>query len=160
MNQSCRFCEENIMHKSSFFENEYFYAIFDRHPVSSGHALIIPKRHIVSFFDLSPIEWQELFTFLKKAVSLVESTDLKVLYTDFIKNSVSEKSTLFCTKILESGNTNRKPDGYNFGNNDGVAAGRTIHHLHIHIIPRYIGDVENPIGGIRNIIPGMGDYKV
>jgi diadenosine tetraphosphate (Ap4A) HIT family hydrolase len=54
---------------------------------------------------------------------------------------------------------NKKPDGYNFGNNDGFAAGRTIHHLHIHIIPRYIGDVEDPRGGIRHIIPGMGNYK-
>ncbi|NQU79803.1 HIT family protein [Candidatus Woesearchaeota archaeon] len=50
------------------------------------------------------------------------------------------------------------PDGYNLGVNEGEAAGRTQHHLHVHLIPRYFGDVENPRGGIRNIIPGKGNY--
>ncbi len=50
------------------------------------------------------------------------------------------------------------PDGYNVGINEGEAAGRTVHHLHVHIIPRYKGDVENPRGGVRNIIPGKGKY--
>jgi len=50
------------------------------------------------------------------------------------------------------------PDGCNIGINEGYAAGRTIDHLHIHIIPRYKNDVENPRGGIRNIIPDKGSY--
>ena len=50
------------------------------------------------------------------------------------------------------------PDGYNIGINEGEAAGRTQHHLHIHIIPRYVGDVENPRGGVRHIIPKKADY--
>lgn len=50
------------------------------------------------------------------------------------------------------------PDGYNIGINEGEAAGRTIHHLHVHIIPRYKDDVKNPRGGVRNVIPGKGDY--
>lgn len=50
------------------------------------------------------------------------------------------------------------PDGYNIGINEGEAAGRTVHHLHIHLIPRYSGDIENPHGGVRNIIPGKGKY--
>ncbi len=51
-----------------------------------------------------------------------------------------------------------EPDGYNIGINDGKAAGQTIPHLHIHLIPRYNGDINNPIGGVRNIIPEKGDY--
>jgi diadenosine tetraphosphate (Ap4A) HIT family hydrolase len=50
------------------------------------------------------------------------------------------------------------PDGYNLGVNEGEAAGRTIHHLHLHLIPRYHGDVPSPRGGIRHIIPGKGNY--
>lgn len=50
------------------------------------------------------------------------------------------------------------PDAYNIGINEGEAAGRTQHHLHIHLIPRFKGDVENPRGGVRNIIPGKADY--
>ncbi len=50
------------------------------------------------------------------------------------------------------------PDGYNIGINDGPAAGQTIPHLHIHLIPRYIGDSPNPKGGIRWILPEKADY--
>lgn len=50
------------------------------------------------------------------------------------------------------------PDAFNIGINDGEEAGRTIHHLHVHLIPRYKGDVENPRGGVRHIIPGKGNY--
>jgi diadenosine tetraphosphate (Ap4A) HIT family hydrolase len=50
-------------------------------------------------------------------------------------------------------------DGFNVGFNMNEAAGQTVFHTHIHVIPRYKGDVENPRGGIRNVIPGMGDYE-
>lgn len=53
---------------------------------------------------------------------------------------------------------NYKPDGVNIGINDGVAAGQSIMHLHIHIIPRYNGDVENPRGGVRGVIPDKQNY--
>jgi superfamily II DNA or RNA helicase/diadenosine tetraphosphate (Ap4A) HIT family hydrolase/SOS-response transcriptional repressor LexA len=54
--------------------------------------------------------------------------------------------------------SNPKPDGYNIGINVGDAAGQTVHHLHVHLIPRYRGDVEDPRGGIRHVIPGKGNY--
>lgn len=50
------------------------------------------------------------------------------------------------------------PDAFTIGLNDGVEAGRTVHHVHQHLIPRYKGDVENPRGGVRHIIPGKGNY--
>jgi diadenosine tetraphosphate (Ap4A) HIT family hydrolase len=53
-----------------------------------------------------------------------------------------------------------QPDGYNIGINVGPAAGQTVMHLHIHLIPRFHGDVPDPRGGIRHVIPGKGNYLV
>jgi len=50
------------------------------------------------------------------------------------------------------------PAAYNIGVNDGKAAGQTVFHLHIHLIPRYLGDVPDPTGGVRNVIPEKGNY--
>jgi superfamily II DNA or RNA helicase len=51
-----------------------------------------------------------------------------------------------------------QPDGYNLGVNIGPAAGQTVFHLHVHVIPRYHGDVPAPRGGVRHVIPAKGDY--
>lgn len=124
----CLFCDKDNPEKHRIiFENELFYARWDNFPVTRGHAEIVPKRHIVSLFDLTEEEVIQMVDLLKKTKKLID-----------------EKY---------------HPDGYNTGNNEGEAAGRTIHHLHFHIIPRYFGDVPNPRGGIRNIIPEKGDYK-
>ncbi len=50
------------------------------------------------------------------------------------------------------------PDGYNIGVNINEAAGQTVPHCHIHVIPRYNGDMENPRGGVRHVIPDRGNY--
>jgi diadenosine tetraphosphate (Ap4A) HIT family hydrolase len=50
-------------------------------------------------------------------------------------------------------------DAFNIGYNGGEAAGQTVMYPHIHLIPRRIGDVEDPVGGVRNTIPGKGNYK-
>lgn len=57
---------------------------------------------------------------------------------------------------LEQGD--QRPDGYNIGINVGEAAGQTVMHLHVHVIPRYRGDVDDPTGGVRHVIPGKGNY--
>jgi len=53
-----------------------------------------------------------------------------------------------------------KPDGFNIGVNEGEAAGQTIFHLHVHVIPRYAGDVDEPQGGIRNIKKALVAYRI
>jgi diadenosine tetraphosphate (Ap4A) HIT family hydrolase len=53
-----------------------------------------------------------------------------------------------------------QPDGFNIGVNVGVAAGQTVMHAHVHVIPRFKGDVADPRGGIRHCIPGKGAYEV
>ena len=155
----CVFCEIYKKRLGIIFENEYFYAQFDRFPVSPGHAEIISKRHVASLFDLTDEEWKFLKPALLEIIKIIETTNLRELYENFAKNPLNEKSKWFCEQMLKHPGLDKKPDGYNIGVNEGEAAGRTIHHLHIHIIPRYYGDVENPIGGIRHVIPGLGNYR-
>lgn len=122
----CLFCKLYEEDKEFVYENRYFYAQLDAHPINPGHILIIPKRHVVSFFDLEPQELTDWYSAMQD-----------------VKRIIDEQ---------------HGPAAYNIGVNDGVEAGRTVHHLHFHLIPRYKGDVQNPRGGVRNIIPGKGDY--
>lgn len=101
-------------------------AVRDAHPVSPGHTLILPQRHVASFFDTSPAERADLLALLDEARRQIQA---------------------------EFG-----PSGYNVGINDGAAAGQTIAHLHIHLIPRYPGDRPDPRGGVRWVIPEKADY--
>ncbi|MFT4303121.1 MAG: HIT family protein [Candidatus Woesearchaeota archaeon] len=156
MTTNCLFC--NIK-EDYIFENEHFFAIFDIHPISPGHSLVIPKKHIISLLDLETKQWNNLHEAIKETIKIIENSNFQEIYQKIIINKPKEKSRFFCKKMLSHIGINKKPDGYNIGNNEGEVAGRTIHHLHIQIIPRYKNDVENPVGGIRNIIPGLGDYK-
>ncbi len=114
------------MQRDILYENELVYAIYDAYPVSKGHALIIPKRHVETYFDMNG---DELSATHQALVTLKERID--ALYG---------------------------PDGYNIGVNAGEAAGQTIFHLHIHLIPRYKGDVQKPRGGVRGVIPSRRNY--
>ncbi len=156
MKKNCLFCK---IKEDWIFENKYFYSVFDIHPVSPGHALVIPKRHVVSLLDLKDDEWQSLKKAIAETIRIINLTNKKVLYTEIQKNKPSEKAPLFCKKMLAHSGVNKKTKDFNIGVNDGKLAGRTIDHLHMQIIPRYKNDVKNHIGGIRTIIPGLGNYK-
>lgn len=121
---SCPFC--TLPPSRIAGENAYAVWIRDGFPVSPGHSLVTPKRHVGSFFEVSEQERESLLELLDKAKVSVES--------EF------------------------HPDGYNIGINDGSAAGQTVPHLHIHLIPRYTGDVTDPRGGVRWVIPEKADY--
>lgn len=155
----CVFCEIYKNKQGIIYENDYFFAQFDIFPASPGHVEIIPKRHVVSFFDLTKEEWLKLQPAILDVVKIIETTDFEKLYQNIIVNNLNNKSIYFCKKMLKHIGICKKPDAYNIGVNNGEAAGRTIHHLHIHIIPRFYGDVKDCVGGIRHIIPGMGNYK-
>ena len=114
----CPFCQNN---REKIAENSTCFAMYDGYPVSKGHTLIIPNRHIETYFDLTNIERDMIFDLLAE-----------------------------CKKRLD---LKYKPDGYNIGINCGEAAGQTVNHLHVHLIPRYKGDMENPRGGVRGVIP-------
>lgn len=150
----------STIEKEAFFENELFFAVFDIHPISPGHAIIIPKEEIVNFEDLNEQLWMNLRTTIRAVISTIEDTDLKKVYKEMVKNKITDNSVIFCNEALQHPRINTKPDAYNQGINDGKAAGRTVDHLHWHIIPRYNGDVTDPRGGIRYIIPDKGNYKL
>ena len=112
-------------------------AILDGFPVSPGHTLIIPKRHIASLFDASREEQAALFDLL---------AEMRQLLLDPTLSPFTQRQGL------------QLPDGFNIGINDGDAAGQTVMHLHIHLIPRYTGDQPDPRGGVRWIFPDKAAY--
>ncbi len=155
----CVFCKKYQDKKEIIFENEYFWAQFDLFPVSPGHAEVIPIRHVVSLEDLTSDEWKWLKYAIISTMGKIETRDLIDFYSYILKNPINEKSKEFCEKMLKHPKINWRPNAYNHGINDGKAAGRTVDHFHWHIIPRYEGDVENPRGGVRGVIPWAMDYK-
>ena len=125
-NNPCLFC--NVEKSGCAYENELAYASYDSYPVTEHHCLIIPKRHIKDYFDLSNEE-------------LVACNDLvQILKKEIIKKDPSVK-------------------GFNLGTNIGKVSGQSILHCHLHLIPRREGDVDNPQGGVRSVIPNKQHYK-
>jgi len=120
---ACPFCNANT---EIVIENEYAFSICDRHPVSPGHSLIIPKKHVTNIFDLPLDDYHACFDLVRAVRKRLERE--------------------------------HRADGFNIGVNCGAVAGQTIAHAHVHLIPRYAGDVSKPRGGVRNVIPGKGDY--
>jgi len=124
MSTVCPFCsldEERIL-----ASNELAVVIRDGFPVSPGHTLVVPKRHVASWFDTTPEEQRAVLDLLGKAKLQLDAE--------------------------------RSPAGYNIGINDGPAAGQTVRHLHLHLIPRYDGDTEDPRGGVRWVFPHRAAY--
>jgi diadenosine tetraphosphate (Ap4A) HIT family hydrolase len=79
---------------------------------------------------------------------------------DFFELAASERNACFelVAEVKAKLETRFLPDGYNVGINVGAAAGQTIFHVHIHVIPRYTGDVASPRGGVRGVIPSKQSY--
>ena len=124
-NNPCIFCNTS---KSDFvFENELAYVSFDSYPVSKFHSLIIPKKHIENYFDLTNDEILACNDLILKIKNKIQSEDISIR-------------------------------GFNMGINSGKIAGQSILHCHIHLIPRRKGDVENPQGGVRGVIPTKQHY--
>ena len=122
---NCIFC--NLLPKEIINEYKNFFVIRDAYPVTPLHSLIITKKHVVSYFQCSKEELNEIPIILD-----TQKTELKIL-DDTIT-------------------------GFNIGMNIGEDAGQTIFHCHVHIIPRRKGDILNPRGGIRGVIPDKQNY--
>lgn len=122
-NVDCILCEHN---RPLLAQTERSFACFDAFPVSKGHALIVPRRHVETIWGLTTDEYMDAFDLIRQVKDLLQE--------EF------------------------EPHAFNIGVNCGEEAGQTVFHAHIHIIPRYRGDVANPRGGVRNIIAGKGSY--
>lgn len=159
--KNCYFCKVVNGEADPFiYENRSFVSIFDTNPVNPGHALIMPKRHVDSIFGLNETEHDDYFDALYGVKQVVESTDMKSLYEEMLNRvSLKGRSTGHIETILKLPFLGNQPNAYTHGNNDGREAGRSIDHLHIIVLPRFKGDVENPSGGIRNVIPNRAQYK-
>jgi diadenosine tetraphosphate (Ap4A) HIT family hydrolase len=124
MKQPCLFC--TIVPEEILIDGPIAMARIDNHPVSPGHTLIIPKRHVASFFETTEEERLAMMKLLDEAKAILDRK--------------------------------HQPDGYNIGINGGEAAGQTVMHLHIHLIPRYRGDKPDPRGGVRWVLPDKAAY--
>lgn len=122
--ENCPFCSPDT-HRI-FYRDALVIGLWDRFPVTPGHALLIPIRHISTWFDASSEEQAALVRAINAARFAIES--------------------------------HHAPDGYNIGINCGEASGQTIFHLHVHVIPRQHGDVIDPRGGVRHVIPDRANY--
>ena len=123
--EGCLFCE--IQKERILDEDNLFYVIRDGFPVTDLHTLVIPKRHVETYFDLYQPELNSCNRMIQKFKQQIEKEDVSV-------------------------------KGFNIGVNNGEVSGQTIFHCHIHLIPRREGDVKNPRGGVRGVIPNKQEY--
>jgi diadenosine tetraphosphate (Ap4A) HIT family hydrolase len=114
----CELCSR----REVLLENVLAYVRYDNNSLSRGHVLVIPKRHVASFFDMTAEEQSAVLALLAEAQKSIEKQ--------------------------------HSPDGYNIGVNIGKAGGQSRMHVHVHLIPRYAGDVPDPRGGIRCVLSG------
>ena len=117
---ACELCSRSEV----LLENSLAYVRYDSNSLSRGHVLVIPKRHVASFFDMTADEQGAVLALLRD-----------------IQKAIQQQ---------------HRPDGYNIGVNVGKAAGQSRMHVHMHLIPRYEGDVPDPRGGIRCVLSGSG----
>ncbi len=124
MTTDCPFCRKL---ETATLDGDGLVAAFpDAFPVSPGHTLIVPRRHVETYLDASEDERTALWVHADRVITCLRESHC--------------------------------PDGFNVGINVGRAAGQTVMHLHLHVIPRYAGDVDDPRGGIRHVVPGKARY--
>ena len=123
---SCPFCRPQS--DRVFYVSDLVLGLWDAFPVSPGHALLVPKRHVADWFSATHEERRALTDATEAARQAVVAV--------------------------------HAPQGFNIGINIGTASGQTVPHLHVHVIPRYTGDVADPRGGVRHVVPKLANYLV
>ena len=121
MASPCPFCSTD---RDLLADSPLAVAFEDNHPVSPGHALIVPRRHVETYYGCSADEKSAIWSLVERVSSMIAML--------------------------------HRPAGFNVGFNAGIAAGQTVLHAHVHVIPRYVGDVADPRGGVRHAVVGRG----
>lgn len=113
-----------------------------------GRDMIVESENVYAIFDKFPVSPGHVLIIPKSHCS------------SFFELNITDHTECVLTlnKVMQIIKDKFNPDGFNVGINDGEAAGQTIHHVHIHLIPRYKGDVKEPRGGVRGVIPDKRDY--
>jgi diadenosine tetraphosphate (Ap4A) HIT family hydrolase len=114
--KDCELCTPRDL----LFESDFAYVRFDDHSLAAGHVIVVPKRHVADFFEMSGAEQGSVLALLNRVKKFIDRE--------------------------------HSPDGYNIGVNVGAAAGQSRMHVHVHLIPRYAGDVPDPRGGVRCVL--------
>ena len=158
MSQECFFCK--VGGELLLVENDYFYSVLDEYPVSPGHVLIVPKLHIASLRELPSVQGAAMIEIVQRTLTKLSAQTLREFYFNKVTNSKDEKSKELCKTALDALGRHSGIEDFNLGINDGPAAGQTIPHLHIHVMPRFANDGGAGIGGVRHIFSSRGDYKL
>lgn len=124
--KGCLFCELQGSGRV-LLRNELALCIADAYPVTEGHSLVLPCRHVMDGMDLHQPEWNAVIDLLRQRRRQLEMADASIC-------------------------------GFNIGLNCGESAGQTVMHAHWHLIPRRKGDIDNPMGGVRGVIPAHMGY--
>jgi diadenosine tetraphosphate (Ap4A) HIT family hydrolase len=122
----CPFCNRVAVRDEIIHSRPAAVAFADAYPVSEGHVLVVPRRHLARLEELDADEWAEVFSLVREV----------------------------CREPCKRDGV----DGANVGFNSGLAARPTVEHAHVHVIPRRAGDVADPRGGVRHVIPERADY--
>lgn len=151
MTEQCIFCDEFERGDNTLAETELWRARWDRYPATPGHVEVLPKRHVQYFDQLTDEERDSMMRFAHEVMRVIRKEDLVSLYTTMIQ-SADDTNRVLQQKALDNLMARSdESDAFNFGINDGPEAGQSIHHLHLHLMPRWEGDMANPRGGVRNL---------
>ena len=122
---ACPFCDI-VQREEHRWASTHAVSFPDAYPLSPGHSLVVPRRHVTSVFDLDQAERADLWELVHQ-----------------VRQALREDLT---------------PDAFNVGVNDGAAAGQTVEHAHVHVVPRWLGDTSDPRGGIRWVLSERAPY--